>query len=82
MSSLFLVLAANVGSLPLSKTKRTKVGKDLVAFGEEIDTYLRAEEGGTTRVRKYAAAVERAASDLNNRLSRDAVLRDLLAEAW
>jgi hypothetical protein len=80
--SLFIVLAAHVDSLPLSKAKRAKAGKDLVSFGEAVDEHLKTEKSGTVMVKRYSAAVERAASDLKNRLDRDAVLEELLAENW
>jgi hypothetical protein len=77
--SLFLVVASHVDSVPLTREGRGKARRRLLKLGEEADRFLRdpdAEVG--RRARRYAAAVERAASDIAQRRARDEVLEQLL----
>lgn len=81
--SLFLVFAAHLDQLPLTKTGRSKVQKSLANFGAEVD--LEVGLGGhkpSKLVKKYADAVEKAASDLSQRTKRQEVLEELLASVF
>lgn len=80
--SLFICFAAHAADLPLSKTGRAAAKSKLEKFGAEVDDALKTGQGATANVRKYAAAVERAASDQNNRVRRGEVLEVLLKQVW
>jgi len=68
--TLFLLLASHEGSLPLTKPSRARLAQLLTKFGEAVDKYLSQGGSAPSQVPKYADAVERAASDLNNRRAR------------
>ena len=81
--SLFLVFAAHQDQLPLTKTNRTKAQKALVDFGAAVD--LEVSQGvshPTKAAKKYADAVEKAASDLTQRVKRGDVLEELLGKVF
>lgn len=88
--TLFCVFAANHKHLPLAKQMRTKASKALIGFGQSVDEYLEAKKtqgsaaiASTSKpIQKYAVAVERAASDLNNRKERFAQLSSHLNSIW
>lgn len=81
--SLFLAFSKMANSMPLNKTKRKLAAKTLVAFGDNIDAYLSDRTARvTTQVKKYADAVERAASDLANRKQRADALNAELEKVW
>ena len=80
--SLFLVLARFADEMPFSSRKRNSISSALLNLGEQVDLYLRGSlPNAPKNVVKYATAVERAATDLANRKSRDDVLSDLLRGA-
>ena len=80
--TLFLLVAAAHRSLPLTATHRKAVARRLQNFGGLVDRFLTTNVGRTsTGVKKYALAVERAASDLANRKARQQVLEAILAPA-
>lgn len=79
--TLFLVLAGFWRQLPLASDVRDKVGSELVQFGSDVDRFLRSpDENGdvSDSVKRYSAAVERAASDLGSRRRRRDELASLL----
>lgn len=81
--SLFSCFARHVERLPLSRESRAAAAKKLTKFGEEVDACI--SQGGSIgrpAVKKYSAAVERAASDLAPRKRREEVLEVLLASVW
>jgi uncharacterized protein DUF262 len=80
--SLFLCLANHVKKLPLSKSGRVEATRRLVKFGQAVDKFLSTQKSTSLTVRKYGAAVERAASDQNNRVKRGEVLEVVLKTAW
>lgn len=80
--SLFLCFAEHASDLPLSKSGRVSAAKRLRKFGKAVDTYLSTEEAESASVRKYANAVEKAASDLGSRQKRAEVLGKLLKPIW
>jgi len=80
--SLFLCLADHESDLPLSKSGRASAGKRLEKFGKAVDEYLSSGVTQSAMVRKYAKAVEKAASDLGSRQRRGEVLEKLLAAVW
>ncbi len=81
--SLFGLLAARKGVLPLSRDDRDFVTLELTRFGAEVDLFLSDPEVEVSAsVRRYAAAVERAATDVANRRTRLRELDQLLARLW
>lgn len=79
--SLFLVLHDQVPHLPFASERRDLVAATLHAFGTDVTAALKKGDGTssvTPQVLAYAAAVDRAASDLANRRSRHKVLSDAL----
>jgi hypothetical protein len=81
--SLFLVLTERKNILPLSRDLRSGLGEGLKVFARDVDRFLRnpGENGDVSdSVKRYAAGVERAASDLANRRTRRDELRMLLDE--
>ena len=78
--SLFIVLARFAAQLPFTTSRRKTISAATINFGKQVDLYLRGElTKPTETVKKYAAAVERAASDLANRKARHEVLLEMLA---
>lgn len=85
--TLFLVMAAHADDLPLSSEGRSELRNRLIAFGEEVDAYVRVVRAGgqpkaTKRVAQYAGAVQRAATDLANRRTRAEQVESHLAMVW
>jgi Protein of unknown function DUF262 len=81
--SLFLVFAEHSGKLPLSKAGRKSATKVLTEFGAHVDEYLTGNSPrAAAGIKKYAEAVERAASDLSNRRARADALSVLLQDVW
>jgi hypothetical protein len=80
--TLFLLLAAHSSKLPLSKTKREDARRSLVRFGDEVNSHISRATPKTKGVTKYAAAVEKAASDLGSRRDRAEVLERVLSSAF
>ena len=80
--TLFCVLAAHEDLLPLNKTDRKKASTSLQYFGSLVDEYVTAEKAQAKArlsalpkaIRRYAVAVQRAASDLGSRKDRFDVL--------
>jgi hypothetical protein len=81
--SLFLLLANNEACLPLSRGGRQEAQNGLRVLGEKVDAFLAdPEEKVPKNAKRYAAAVERAATDLANRRSRAAVLEEVFKSIW
>jgi hypothetical protein len=81
--TLFLVLARNGASLPLSREGRSVSRAMLIAFGHDVDRLTADPEADVSgEVKRYAAAVGRAASDLNQRKIRDGIVDALLSGVW
>jgi uncharacterized protein DUF262 len=87
--SLFVEFALHHGTLPLSREARNLARARLVEFGDEVDAFLRLDlddpavlKATPPRVVKYGVAVERAASDVASRKSRQEVLADLLRDVF
>jgi len=80
--TLFLVLAAHVKDLPLSKSGREKVAVRITKFGEGVSAFIAETAAATGSVKKYADAVQRAASDLANRRARSEALEAALKGVW
>lgn len=80
--SLFLVLSKHYLKLPLSRDGRKDLRVRLLGFAEKVDSYLTDPKPDRFEghVVEYALAVERAASDLNNRKIRDRVLCGIIEE--
>lgn len=84
--TLFCVLANHKDALPLTKTNRTKLEKALKLIAARVDLYVAAEKAQDKTelaklpkwVKRYAVAVQRAASDLGARKERHEVLEDQL----
>jgi hypothetical protein len=82
--SLFLVFAAMNAQIPFARDVRDRIGCSLKQFAIDVDRFLRSpDENGTVSdsVKRYSAAVERAASDLGNRRIRRDELTILLTAA-
>lgn len=82
--TLFLVLAVMKPKLPFASNVRTVVRDSLVTFGTDVGRFLKApDENGdvSDSVKRYSAAVERAASDLASRRSRRNEVTALLETA-
>lgn len=85
--SLFLCLAAHEEEFPLSTVKRVKAGRALQRLGEQVDSVIAARSSSNKPVSKgiprhaskYAAAVEKAASDLGSRKARAEVIEKVLS---
>ena len=79
--SLFTVLAKRSGQLPLSREGRHEIRQRLVDFGSSVNTYLGSSERVDVdrEVSQYSQAVERAASDVNNRKGRESALNSILS---
>ena len=81
--TLFLVFASLEREIPFASDTRDSVGKSLVAFSNDVDFFLRdPDKHGDVSgsVKKYASAVERAASDRSNRSVRQDELSTLVKE--
>lgn len=79
--SLFLLFADKHAMLPLTADKRTQVAEKIISFGESVTEFLRTDiplQNADANVTKYANAVERAASDLKNRVARQEALSAVL----
>lgn len=77
--TLFLVFAQHENDLPLSREGRERARELLLRFAARVDRFLADPESkATAGTKRYAAAVERAATDLaNRRIRRDALERQL-----
>jgi Protein of unknown function DUF262 len=81
--SLFLVLADKHDDLPLGKSARQAAHRKLMKLAEDVDLFLSDPEAKVSKSSKaYAAAVERAATDLANRRSRAVILEATLKGVW
>lgn len=80
--SLFLYLARHMQLFPFSRDGRRQLQDQLLMFGETVDRFLHDADSQDVpaSAKRYAIAVERAASDLANRKERDAQIHDLLKE--
>lgn len=85
--TLFTGLAPWVGSMPLARDERAALEARLDDFGSKVDSILKLDPGDEETLarqdalaRRYAQAVARAASDLNNRRVRLAAMKELLVE--
>jgi hypothetical protein len=79
--TLFLKFAAHATSLPLSADKRTKAAAMLLEFGADVDAQIGDELPQSKQdhdILEYVKNVERAASDLGSRQSRDHALGNKL----
>ena len=82
--TLFLCFAGIQDELPFDRASRERLREALVAFARDVDRFLRdpAENDDVPAdVKKYSAAVERAASDLGNRKKRRDSVLALIREA-
>jgi Protein of unknown function DUF262 len=82
--TLFLALAERSKQFPWARDARDKVSAAVRAFGADVDKYIRGKEDGAQFpkvVSKYSDAVEKAASDLNNRKTRRDALHAVIAKA-
>ena len=71
--TLFLVLAEMKNDLPFAQNVRSSIRESLTTFSTDADRFMRTpDENGdvSDSVKRYSAAVERAASDLANRRTR------------
>lgn len=76
--TLFLLLADDNVSLPLSADFRAGSAAALLKFGSEVDAFIKAPPAakrGGPNVAKYAQAVQKAASDRSSRRARGGVSR-------
>lgn len=81
--SLFGLLSARRDRLPLAREEREFMTRQLEDFGTEVDRFLSDPETGVSvEAKRYAAAVERAATDVANRRTRLRELDRTLADAW
>lgn len=80
--SLFLCIAKHHEQLPLTRTARSMLGKRLLTFAEAVNKHVVDQRSGNRLVHKYTQAVERAASDLANRVKRNEALEKLLNDLW
>ncbi|MGD0887200.1 MAG: DUF262 domain-containing protein [Thermodesulfovibrionales bacterium] len=80
--SLFVALAQHAGLMPFSRDARTEIRKRLLAFASQVDTFLGDPDTPDIPegAKKYAIAVERAASDLANRRERETQILTLLKD--
>ena len=82
--SLFLCLAKHQERLPLSAERRSDARSSLVDLGSQVDDLISETvevAQASEDARTYQRAVERAASDLGNRRTREEVLDRALANA-
>lgn len=88
--TLFGVMASHHDKLPLSKKSRLRAAPLLELFATQIDIYMTAESANNreemdklpNHAKKYAVAVQRAASDLGNRKERASILDHYLKPLW
>lgn len=81
--SIFALFSARRVHLPLAREDRDEVEFKLENFGDEVDMFLSDPEADVSAAAKrYAAAVERAATDVANRRARLRELDRILAFAW
>ena len=81
--SLFLVFAEHRERLPLTGDSRSEAARILNKFSSEVDMWVRDERVKINAlVREYGRAVQKAASDLGNRLTRHKMLEKLLSDVW
>lgn len=80
--SLFICLSRHAKLMPFSREGRSAIKKRLLDFGTLIDGFIAYPDTPEIpdQVKKYALAVERAASDLANRRERDVQINEILAE--
>jgi len=78
--SLFYVLAKNFKSLPFSSDIRSKLGKLLVNFSEDVEQCMRDDEKEKygRDVVKYSDLIQRSTSDAERRIERDTILSNLI----
>jgi hypothetical protein len=82
--SLFLCFSEFSESLPWSAEVRIKVASALIKFSDDVDQQGDVLHNITPvddNVRQYAYSVEKAASDLGNRLKRHTVLKAIISDA-
>lgn len=78
--SLFLAAAKWTRRMPFARDERDAVRVALLGFATDVTAALRPDQPSDDEaVRTYAAAVARAASDLNNRVARIATMTNLIA---
>jgi Protein of unknown function DUF262 len=81
--SLFGLLSARRDRLPFAREERDVMKRQLEGFGAEVDRFLSDPEADVSvRAKRYAAAVERAATDVANRRTRLRELDRTLVDAW
>jgi hypothetical protein len=84
--TLFTTLSAHEADLPLTAEGRVEARDRLLTFGDEVTAALaKTRPAGITpsaKAKRYAEAVERAASDLARRVDRSKQLEALLANCW
>jgi hypothetical protein len=81
--TLFGLLSARRDRLPLAREERDVMQRQLEEFGAEVDRYLSDPEvNASAQAKRYAAAVERAATDVANRRTRLRELDRALGDAW
>ncbi len=81
--TLFGLLGARRDRLPLAREERDKMKQQLEGFGAEVDRFLSDPEVEVSPgAKRYAAAVERAATDVANRRKRLVELDRALVDAW
>jgi hypothetical protein len=73
--TLFQVFSKLHHLYPLTSNVRKRVSQTLMRFSENVDRRIGGDNIGTMSVRRYARAVERAASDLSNRKTRAGALQ-------
>lgn len=78
--SLFLWMGRQSRLMPFSREGRAELRNILMQFADQVDKFLADPDAPNIpeMVKKYAIAVERAASDLANRKERDARLTELM----
>jgi hypothetical protein len=81
--TLFGLLSARRDRLPLAREERDVMQRQLEEFGAEVDRFLSDPEvNASVRAKRYAAAVERAATDVAIRRTRLRELDRALGDAW
>jgi hypothetical protein len=82
--TLFLVFANHIEDLPLNREERDLAQEKLTSFGEDVTTFLAADNPGKANatVAKYGKAVARAATDLANRTERAKQLEAVLKHVF
>jgi hypothetical protein len=80
--TLCLCFLLRADSLPLTKRARATAAKTLRRLSADVDRFISREGRANVRVKAYAKAVERAASDLANRKTRSEIVEGLLSSVW